>query len=442
MGASLIVTVLMAASAWGATISDKETQLQDDVFQRYWGGQFVWKFDELPSQGTVGAERVPYSGYIYLDKAGGTVNALQKYDRAFHAGRFPATAYERWDTTSSKKTVYGYQTRRVGGRFRGRTVQTRVAYTATPSWHGHCNGWAAAAMRHAEPKTQVRRNGVVFTPADIKALLAEIYIYNDTENVCGFDYPVNAGTFHAILTNWIGRASYPVGMEADPGPQKWNYPIYEYKTTTRRISPSQVEVQMKIGYAKDSRGEFQQSPRIKYTKNFSYVLNLNTEGEIVGGYFYRGSSIIDLLWIPLQPKPGGSEGNKRGNPHVNIDEVLAIWRDSVPAEERTKWLVVDPPKPDGLKNAPELAAAGRLVPIQDVPPRVIVPAVSGNDASAVAAANAAPPALAEPTVPVWTETAGIPTATGSPTSASRRLTSTAVSRPVTRRGLFGFRRSR
>jgi hypothetical protein len=185
-------------------------------------------------------------------------------------------------------------------------------------------------------------------------------------------------------------------MEADPGEEKWNYPIYEYKTTTRRLSPSQVEVQMNIGYAKDSRGEFQQSPRIKYTKYFAYLLNLNSDGEIVGGYFYRNSSMIDLLWIPLQPKPGGSEGNQRGNPHVNVDEVLAIWRDSVPADERGKWLVIDPPQLDRLKNIRNLAAGGRLVPVQTVPSRVVdtavisAGAVSGEDRSVVA--HAAEPA--------------------------------------------------
>jgi len=48
-----------------------------------------------------------------------------------------------------------------------------------PHWYGHCNGWTPAAMRHAEPQRSVTRNGVEFTPADIKGLLAEIYIYNE-----------------------------------------------------------------------------------------------------------------------------------------------------------------------------------------------------------------------------------------------------------------------
>jgi hypothetical protein len=54
-----------------------------------------------------------------------------------------------------------------------------------PSWYGHCNGWTAAAMRHAEPQHSVTRNGVVFTPTDIKGLLADLYMYTDTEFLGG-----------------------------------------------------------------------------------------------------------------------------------------------------------------------------------------------------------------------------------------------------------------
>lgn len=360
MGRSLLLVAFFATCAAGAVIPEKEKELQDTTFQRYWGSDFVWKFDELPTSGKVPEHQVPYSGYIYPDFAGGTINALRKYDRAFNGGRYSASAYEQWDTTAFREP--SYQQVRTG--LFGRRVVSRVVMT-TPHWHGHCNGWAAAAMRHAEPKNNVTRGSVVFTPADIKALLAEIYIYNETENLAGYETYLNAGTFHAVLANWIGKAAYPVGMEADPGKEKWNYPIYEYAVSSGRISPRQVEVKTNIGYAKDSRGEFQQSPRIKYTKYFHYVLNLNDAGKIVGGQFYRDSSQIDLLWVALRPKPGGSEGNARGNPHVDVDKVLAIWRESVPAEERHRWLVIDPPRKDRLDNIASLAASGRMVPRQD-----------------------------------------------------------------------------
>jgi len=350
MGTSVLVAALLTATGMGATVPPSARELNNETFRRYWGTDFVWKFDELPSSGTVPQFRVPYSGYIYPDTGGGTINALRKYDMAFNGRRYLAAGYEQWDTTA-------FQEPSRGGLFGFRTVMR------TPGWHGHCNGWAAAAIRHAEPQTSVRRNGVVFSPADIKAMLAEIYIYNDTLNLDGLQYTINPGTFHAVLANWIGRGAHPIGMEADPGKEKWNYPIYGYSTSSARLRDGSVDVRMNLGYAKDSRGEYQSSPRIRYTKYFSYNLDLNANGEIVGGQFYRNSSMIDLLWLPLQPKQGKRPGNERGNPHIDVDEVLSIWRDSVPEELRKKWPVIDPPEADRVSEFTDLET---LAPVQDV----------------------------------------------------------------------------
>ena len=352
MSTSLLIAAITVSTGMGAVIPDEVVKTQDTVFKRYWGKKLVWKFDELPTAGTVPDYRVPYSGYIYPDTAGGTVYALRKYDQAFNGGRGLAAGHEQWDTTAYRKPTY----QRMG------LFRSRVVYS-TPHWHGHCNGWTAAAIRHAEPKRSVNRNGVVFSPADIKALLAEIYIYNENEHLAGIDYVINAGTFHTVITNWLGRGQYPVGMEADPGKEKWNYPIFGYTTSSSRYNDRLVNVRMTISYAKDSRGEYQQSPRIEYRKYFNYALELDAAGDIVGGYFYRGSSIIDLLWVPVRPKQGRKKGNERGNPHVDVDEVLAIWRASVPAETRNKWAVIDPPKDDRFVK---FAGYKALVPVKNV----------------------------------------------------------------------------
>ena len=184
----------------------------------------------------------------------------------------------------------------------------------TPNWHGHCNGWAAAAIRHAEPQNSVRRNGVTFTPADIKGLLAEVYIYNDLEYLVGQREVLNAGAFHAAIANWLGRGQHPLGMEADPGPEKWNYPVYGYTMSSTKRSDRAVDVRLDVTYAKDSNGEYQKSPRYSRVKTFRYRLDLNENGEIVGGVFYSGSAIIDMLWLPLRPKQGTRERQRAGQP--------------------------------------------------------------------------------------------------------------------------------
>lgn len=382
MGSTVWTALWMGVTLLGVTIPEKDVQEQNDIFRRFWGQDFVWKFDDLPEKGGVEGERVPYSGAIYLDKYGGTVSALRKYDMAFHGGRMLATAHEQWDTSAFQEPV---ATR--GGLFGGR----RVYRLGTPSWHGHCNGWTAAAIRHAEPQQSVTRNGVTFSPADIKGLLAELYIYNDIADLSGSSAIIQAGLFHAVVANWLGRGSHPLGMEADPGREKWNYPAYSFSSTARKYSERYVDVSLNLTYAQESRGEYQRSPRNSRVKYFHYRLELNPAGEIVGGDFYSDSSRIDMLWVPLLPKTPGQPGHERGNPHIKVENILAIWRDSVPEETRKQWLVVDPAAEDRVADA---TAAMSLVPLQN--PQPVQAAAASAEEAKTAAPGAGTPAASAP----------------------------------------------
>jgi len=393
MGASLLVMLAVTASA-GQSIHSDVVEQQNQVFQRWWGSDFVWKFDDLPAEGSVDEWRIPYSGHIYPDSSGGTVKALRKYDRAYNGGQPLAENYERRDTTAYKP-VTRYITERYG--WRGRFTRTRRVTTyGVPHWYGHCNGWTSAAIRHAEPVKTVVRNGVEFTPADIKAMLAEIYMYLDCEMLDGDGGSVNPGTLHAILTNWIGRGKHPIAMEADPGKEKWNYPIYKYVATHNRRSRNDVDVQMNLTYANSSRGELQESPRLPRTRYFNYRLKLDDEGNITGGYYYRGSSSLDMLWVPLAPKPGGKKGNERGCPHLDVDEVLAIWRESAPEDLRSRWAIIDPPQEDRLFSAEQLAQD--IAPAEASSTEVRTAAATGEtaDPNAVVTASASEAAADEP----------------------------------------------
>ncbi|MBC8351966.1 MAG: hypothetical protein H8E66_08245 [Planctomycetes bacterium] len=397
MGSTLIVAAVIAISTVGQVVSVENRSNQNEAFQQWWGVDFEWKFDELPTKGTVPEHRMPYSGYIYPDTAGGTISALRKYDRAFNGRRYLATGHEQWDTTAFKEPTRGRAPGSSGGGGRGFFARAfgGSPRMATPAWHGHCNGWTSAAIRHAQPQNSVVRNGVTFSPADIKGLLAELYIYNEMNVLAGSETRLDAGTFHTIITNWVGRGSHSIGMEADPGKEKWNYPIFAFASSNGRLSDRQIEVKMNLAYAKDSRGEFQESPFNKAQKYFHYYLNLNEEGKIVGGNFYRDSSRIDMLWIPLSPKESKQPGHERGNPYIKVDEILSIWRDSVPAESRKQWLVIDQPAADRVSELPEGLAS--LIPLQQFPVAVIeaqAPAPPAED-------TVAEPAITE-TVPADT----------------------------------------
>jgi hypothetical protein len=95
------------------------------------------------------------------------------------------------------------------------------------------------------------------------------------------------------------------------------------------------------------------------------MLYLNNDGRIIGGTYMRDSSIIDMLWVPLNPKQGGAKGNERGNPYIKVDTILAIWRESVDEETRNKWYTVDPAKLDRITESSALAATDEPVEIDD-----------------------------------------------------------------------------
>lgn len=343
------------SSVMGAPVSTEERLEQAEAFEIWWNTKLEWEFDKLPSKGGVAEFRIPYSGHDYPDRAGGTMDALRKYDAAFHRGQLLATSWERTDVGADRSN------RRVWVRGRGlfRNLMT-APEPNVPGWYGHCNGWTSAAIRHAAPEKSVVRNGVRFTPADIKGLLAEIYMYTDAQFLGGVDDSINPGILHVILANWIGRGELPIGMESTLGPEKWNYPAYAYTTTFAKRSENRVEVKLNLAYSMSTRREYDRAEHIKRVKYFHYELELDDEGQIIGGVYFRDSSRIDMLWTPLKPVPGGQPGNERGNPHVNISEVLALWRESVSEEVRRKWFNIDPVDEDRIEAEEAETSVSRI----------------------------------------------------------------------------------
>jgi hypothetical protein len=397
------------------TVGGDEVAYQQQAFKQWWGDELVLKLDDLPTEGKVPSFRAPYSGHDYPDRAGGTVAALSKYDRAFNGGRQLATEFERMDVSAHRN---GRSDRpvRIGlfGRRRGNPV---------PGWYGHCNGWTAAAIRHAEPQNSVVRNGVTFTPADIKGLLAEIYMYADSEFLGGVDASINPGILHLTLANWLGRGSHPLGVETAVGEVVINYPIFSYKSTVKKLSETQVEVRTTVAYTMNiGREQDKGPPNYHRTMAFHYVLNLDDKGAIRGGRFYGDSAQIDMLWAPLQPAQGGTEKNKRGNPHLNVKDVLAIWRESVPAELRNQWLNIDPTEEDRIVPATETLAATEVVPKEAKSENSGAASSAAAAAASTEASAAATPAAAASTAATASTAAPTPPAAAASTASEAATT--------------------
>ena len=320
-----------SAHAW--PIKPSDVVINNDIFQEWFGTELSWHYESMPKRSAVPKHRMPYAGYIYPDNQGGTANVLYKYDRAFNYGRGSASAFERGDIARTRESTGG-------GLFGARAH--------TPDWAGHCNGWTAAAIRHAEPTRTVKRNGVEFTPADIKGLLSELYVYSDVVMLGGQNKAtINPGMFHVILTNWISRAKHPFGFDNTAGKEIWNYPVYAYASSGARRGRNRVEVKTNIGYVYMLDQPYHIAPK-NHTKmlQLHYMLELNDDGEIIGGEYFRSSKRVDIAWVAKQPTQGGMAGNENGNPHLNAKTVLSLWRASVPEEVRSQWYNIDPTDED------------------------------------------------------------------------------------------------
>ena len=374
MATHVLTLVLSFAVGGDATVPEgslavkkDEVEYQSQMFESWWGTKLEWQLSKLPTEGAVPKYRVPYSGHDYPDRGGGTdtrtnrgVSALGKYDMAFNGGRGLAVAFERIDVgrrpdsngvdrrRGSRRATTANRLARLENLDRPPGMFERMRARRSVGWYGHCNGWTAACIRHAEPAKNVVRNGVVFTPADIKGLLAELYMHSETEFLGGIDTVINPGTLHVTLTNWLGRGDHPVGMESVPGKVVYNYPIYNYKAELKKHSERLWEVKMKALYAVNTGHEMVKSPRLHKEKYFHYALDLDKDGKIIGGRYYNDSARIDMLWSPLKPTQGGKEGNEMGNPHLNAKEILSMWRESAPSDLQKKWMNIDPTDEDRI----------------------------------------------------------------------------------------------
>jgi len=388
--ASQVVYSSRDYSSPGGGINSKELQEQKEVYKQLWDADLVVKLADMPATGSVPDFRVPYSGHDYPDKAGGTLNAMVKYDRAFYRGQSKAYQAEREDLhfhTTVKSEGQEVVRRGLFGR-----VISIDRPSVVPVWYGHCNGWTAAAMRHAEPQKSVTRNGVVFTPADIKGLLAEVYMYSHTQSLGGDDKdPMNPGMLHISLANWLGRQSHPVAMESSLGEPVINFPVYAFKTTLTKLSPTRYDARTYITFTLHLPREVDKSPKSNRQLYFHYVLDLDAKGNIVAGQYLRDSGRIDMLWAPLQLVQGGQEGNRGGNQHLDAKEVLSIWRDSVDSEMVKKWVNIDPTEEERALAKNDLPEA----PMKDDADK---PAEAKPEAAPAAATEStAPAAVATPT---------------------------------------------
>jgi hypothetical protein len=253
----------------GSTKEDAEVWSSSDA-PTLFSGDLQYTFAQLPAQGE--ALSIPWaSSYwpTYQDsinyKWDGAASEAPstKYGRAFSVtGVEDAVSRMRGIDSNTSRTVckqtseckadIGEECAIRPGKAEGRCV---------PTWFGICHAWAPAAILTQEPKHAVTRNGVEFKVNDIKALvtLAHDGVVNKfvslrcekddrpgAEDNADVDFdgngrPVdpacrdsNAGSFHVLLTNYLGvqRASFVFDQTFDD--EVWNQPLRGYRIVESR----------------------------------------------------------------------------------------------------------------------------------------------------------------------------------------------------------------
>lgn len=198
-----------------------------------------------------------------------------------------------------------------------------------PSWTGLCDGWSAASLFFEEPGpvTVKSRAGidVPFGSADVKALLtyflteasSDVYFLGvkctvDLEDlekrfkrklISRHQYlksleecsGVNAGAFHIVLANQIGRMKEGFVIDRDPSIEVWNQPVYSYNSHVvsdkKGKSPDsapgtvrEVEIKTVLTYISETDPDWDkiQDPA-EEVLDYHYRLEIDSMGRIVGG---------------------------------------------------------------------------------------------------------------------------------------------------------------
>lgn len=335
--------------------------------------EFVYRLADLPRSGE--AEQLPwpddYWSYYndsinYRWRGESNLSPAELYDRAFNNWTPPenymslrprADRAQTWDAayyTSLGPLAAEVHTRRGNAAMVNGVDDDNDGQVDECSdeecdgiefWWGVCHAWAPAAILEPEPIRTIEHNGQTFYPSDIKSLMMIAYdsssavmlggrcnekdVHRDangrsTDDEC---QDVNAGAFHVVITNMLGRLRRALAEDRTYDYQVWNQPMRGYEITTLNTgltaaqamaalgqngstytynadAVSFAEVRMNVRYITESSPS--EAPRIpqidRYTRTdrYHYVLELDANDNVIGGEWGPSSQSNhpDFLWLP------------------------------------------------------------------------------------------------------------------------------------------------
>lgn len=210
------------------------------------------------------------------------------------------------------------------------------------SWWGHCNGWAAAAIKEMEPRKPFTVRGVELSVADAKGIFSEIWLstnslgagetdksaeikdglkpngwIDDTETDEYIQFwDTTPRAFFLILTNYVGVNQMGFVIDRHAGHEVWNQPLVGYRILpidAKQIRPEErngrtvwaLPLAVKIYWANDlgtPPGAITEAFDIRqHTKDNAFIEeSLPTTSD--GGIAYEGRLLEFTLFFDREVK--------------------------------------------------------------------------------------------------------------------------------------------
>lgn len=306
-------------------------------------GAFERHLDKLPTSGSV--DKKPWSDTYWPSFQGGIANRWHGDRTGFDYKSPTLDAAKKMSLADLSELSPAEKYDIFIGRFDYALVKFEQARTSPdrPQWEGLCHGWSNAAFNFAEPHAVLAEgaNGikVPFGASDVKALLtlfqgnlgaANAYMLGARCNIDIQQNPnaqtrpecrdVNAGAFHIILTNYLGLMHKGFVADVTRDEQVWNQPVFAFSTKKLRdqaptagAAPGTVKevvMQTSMAYALEVGANWYDWSASK-SDVYTYRLELNKDGEIIGGDWEEYAR-PDFLWFKEAPVFDGYMAQLRG----------------------------------------------------------------------------------------------------------------------------------
>ena len=292
------------------------------------------------------ASTLPWSGYWWQHKSGGLTGPLGKYDQV------EGTKAAAWE-------------------------QDNHVLTAKEGWFGHCHAWSASCVSEKQPTGARNVKQVPFGVGDQKGLLAACH-GQDIANSYGqrFEDPakddpddIYPDELWRVLQLYLKEKRIPLILDMDPGPQVWNYPVYQYEVQYKDGGDGWFYAAMQLVAADDNvQPDYVGTQPILFNLTFRFKMQ---DGAVVAGTGqWIGNSKKDHPDFAWYPYVAVAE-----NPEINVAEVSNIVGYPVGGNNPTPPAPPGPPNPPptppGPPTPPPTPPAPPVAP-DNKPPRKIV----------------------------------------------------------------------